>query len=314
MNEPDFNTLLELYLEGKCTPEQKEWMEQWFNRLSEEGSGEELPVDKEMVMLRLKDRIDQQIKKQNFFNLSVLLRTAASVIVILSVGAWAYLHYHRAAMPAAVQYITRSAPRGQQLKLTLPDKSTVVLNAGSGIRYPENFMENRTVTLLEGEACFDVTTDPAHPFIVASAGVQTQVLGTTFNVQAYKGLEEITVTVIRGKVAVETSSQQAPLLVLPDEQAVIRPGNGSQQKRKVSAAAITGWVTGKLIFRNETLQHVAILLENMYDVKINFKEEETKGIRFTANFSSTDSLEKILFAIAKANKLNWSIKNKIVQF
>lgn len=312
MNETDFNTLLELYLEGKCTPEQKEWMEQWFDRLSEEGSGEELPADREMVMLRLKNRIDQQIKRQNFFNLPVLLRAAASVIIILSLGTWAYLHYHSVST-AAVQYVTRSTARGQQLKVTLPDGSIVILNAGSGIRYPENFKENRTVTLLEGEACFDVTTDPAHPFTVASAGIQTEVLGTVFNVQAYKAMEEITVTVIRGKVAVETSSQQ-PLLVLPDEQAVIRPATGSQQKRKVNATAITGWLTGKLAFRNETLQHVAILLENIYDVKIIFKDEATKGIRFTANFSSTDSLEKILFAIAKANKLNWSIRNKVVQF
>ncbi|MGF6924798.1 transmembrane sensor [Chitinophaga sp. W2I13] len=313
MNETDFNTLLELYLEGKCTPEQKEWMEQWFDRLSEEGSGEELPADKELVMQRLKERIDRQIKRQNFFKLPVLLRVAASVIVILSLGTWAYLHYHNTGT-VAVQYVTRSTARGQQLKIPLPDGSIVTLNAGSGIRYPENFRENRTVTLLEGEACFDVTTDPMHPFTVSSAGVQTEVLGTAFNVQAYKALGEVTVTVIRGKVAVETSSQEAPLMVLPDEQAIIHTANGSPQKRKVDAAATTGWLTGKLIFRNETLQHVAILLENIYDVKIVFKDEATKGIRFTANFSSTDSLEKILFAIAKANKLNWSARNKVVQF
>jgi transmembrane sensor len=313
MNETDFNTLLELYLEGKCTPEQKEQMEQWFDRLSEEGSGEELPEDRELVMQRLKNRIDGQIKKQNFFNLPVLLRVAASVIVILSLGTWAYLRYQSAAT-AAIQYVTRSAARGQQLKVTLPDGSMVTLNAGSGIRYPENFKENRTVTLLEGEACFDVTTDPAHPFTVASNGIQTKVLGTVFNIQAYKALDEITVTVIRGKVAVGTSSQQKPLLVLPDEQAVIRSATGSQQMRKANAAAVAGWLTGKLAFRNETLQHVAVLLENIYDVKIVFKDEATKGIRFTANFSSTDSLEKILFAIAKANKLNWSIRNKVVQF
>ncbi|HWV66671.1 DUF4974 domain-containing protein, partial [Chitinophaga sp.] len=90
--------------------------------------------------------------------------------------------------------------------------------------------------------------------------------------------------------------------------------NGSQQKKKVNAATVAGWTTGKLVFRNETLRHVAIMLENIYDVKIIFKDEATKGIRFTANFSSTDSLEKILFAIAKANKLNWSVRNKVVQF
>lgn len=311
MNDTEFNTLLELYLKGECTPEQKEWMEQWFDRLSEEGSGEEPEVDREMVMRRMKDRIDRQIKRQNFFNLPVLLRVAASVIVIVSLGTWSYLHFQRT---KAVQYITMSAARGKQLKCLLPDGSGVILNAGSMIRYPENFKENRTITLQEGEACFDVANDPVHPFTVTSAGIKTEVLGTAFNVQAYKALDEVTVTVIRGKVAVGTSGQGRPMLLTPDEQAVIQRGTGAGQKKKVNAAAIAGWTTGKLIFKNEALQHVAIMLENIYDVKIIFKDEATKGIRFTANFSSTDSLEKILFAIAKANKLNWSVHNKVVQF
>lgn len=311
MNETEFNTLLELYLKGNCTPEQKEWMEQWFDRLSEEGNGEVQEVDREIVMRRLKDRIDRQIKRQNFFNLPVLVRIAASVIIILSVCTWVYLRKHPA---TTVQYITMAAPRGQQLKVQLPDGSGLTLNAGSVIRYPENFKENRTIMLREGEACFDVINDPAHPFIVASGGTQTEVLGTVFNVQAYKALDEITVTVIRGKVAVGTPSRQQSMLLMPDEQAVIRRSTGLQQKKKVNAAAIAGWTTGKLAFRNETLQHVAIMLENIYDVKIIFKDEATKGIRFTANFSATDSLEKILFAIAKANKLNWSVRNKVVQF
>ncbi|WP_142682841.1 FecR family protein [Chitinophaga polysaccharea] len=311
MNETEFNTLLERYLKGECTPEQKEWMEQWFDRLSEEGSGKDLGVDREMVMRRLKDRIDRRIKRQNFFNLPLILRVAASVIFIISLGTWAYLHFHST---NTVGYITMSAARGKQLKLLLPDGSGVILNAGSVIRYPENFKENRTITLQEGEACFDVTNDPAHPFTVTSAGIQTEVLGTAFNVQAYKALDEVTITVIRGKVAVGTSGQELPMLLTPDEQAVIQRSNGARQKKMVNAAAIAGWTTGKLVFRNETLQHVAIMLENIYDVKIIFKDEATKGIRFTANFSSTDSLEKILFAIAKANKLNWTVRNKVVQF
>lgn len=310
MNDTEFNTLLELYLKGECTPEQKEWMEQWFDRLSEEGNGE-MPADREMVMRRLKDRIDRQIKRQNFFNLPVLLRVAASIIVILSLGTWTYLHLHST---KPVQYITMAAARGKQLKWLLPDGSGVILNAGSVVRYPENFKENRTITLQEGEACFDVANDPVHPFTVTSAGIQTEVLGTAFNVQAYKALNEVTVTVIRGKVAVGSSGQELPMLLTPDEQAVIQCSTGAQQKKKVNAAAIAAWTTGKLVFKNETLQHVAIMLENIYDVKIIFKDEATKGIRFTANFSSTDSLEKILFAIAKANKLNWSVRNKVVQF
>jgi len=308
MNETDFKKLLDRYLKGDCTPAEKERLEQWFDQLSEEGSVR--GTDTTAVMERLKGKIDRQIGPEHFFRWPVVLRIAASVIVILSAGIWTYFQYHRV---DNIPYITASTGRGQQLKLTLPDGSVVNLNAGSSIRYPENFREHRTIDLLEGEACFDVAAMKEYPFTVTAAGTKTEVLGTTFNVQAYKAWNEVTVTVVRGKVAVKTPAA-SPVLLLPDEQVLISTTTGMARKQPFNADAVIGWVNGKLQFRNETLQHVAWMLENNYDVKIMFKEEATKEIRFTASFSDTDSLEKILFAIAKANKIKYSVRDNVVQF
>jgi ferric-dicitrate binding protein FerR (iron transport regulator) len=306
MNETDFKKLLDRYLKGNCTPAEQEQLEQWFDQLSEEGETRE--TDTTAVMERLKGNIDRQIGPRHFFRWPVVLRIAASVIVILSAGIWTYFQYHRA---DSIHYITTTTGRGQHLKLTLPDGSVVNLNAGSSIRYPENFRKHRTVALLEGEACFDVAAMKAHPFTVTAAGTQTEVLGTTFNVQAYKVWNEVTVTVVRGKVAVKTPAA-SPVLLLPDEQVQVSTVTGMARKQPLPADAAIGWMNGKLQFRNESLQHVAWMLENNYDVKIMFKEEATKEIRFTAGFSATDSLEKILFAIAKANKIKYSVRDKVV--
>lgn len=308
MNETDFKKLLDRYLKGDCTPAEKERLEQWFDQLSEEG--EVHATDTAVIMERLKGNIDRQIGPGHFFKWPVVLRIAASVIVILSAGIWTYSLYHRA---DNIHYITSSTGKGQQLKLTLPDGSVVTLNAGSSIRYPENFREHRTINLLEGEACFDVAAMKEYPFTVTAAGTQTEVLGTTFNVQAYKTWNEVTVTVVRGKVAVKTPAA-SPVLLLPDEQVLISTVTGQARKQSFNADAVTGWLNGKLQFRNETLQHVARVLENNYNVTIKFKDEATKEIRFTASFSATDSLEKILFAIAKANKIKYSVRNNVVQF
>jgi ferric-dicitrate binding protein FerR (iron transport regulator) len=247
-----------------------------------------------------------------------MLRIAAAICLISSVAAFfAYKSTRVRDWIDPVQYVTTTVPKGQKLKLTLSDGSTVMLNAGSRIRYPEKFnRDTRSVTLLDGEAFFDIQQNDEKPFIVETPGTQTQVLGTAFNVQAYREFKEVKVTVMRGKVAVKEAGtgEQNSVLLLPDEQAIINTATGYQTKKHINANESIGWLRGKFLFRNETLIKVALILQNNYNVKIEFAKEATKEIRFTANFDSTDSLEKILFAIAKANGLTYSIKDKIVRF
>ena len=91
-------------------------------------------------------------------------------------------------------------PRGMSRRLVLPDGSRVWLNAESSLSYPGSFggRERREVTL-QGEAYFEVAPDSLHPFVVETAALQTQVLGTSFNVRAYSP-EDTRVTLLRGSV------------------------------------------------------------------------------------------------------------------
>lgn len=93
-------------------------------------------------------------------------------------------------------------PRGMSRRLVLPDGSRVWLNAESSLSYPGSFggRERREVTL-QGEAYFEVAPDSLHPFVVETAALQTQVLGTSFNVRAYSP-EDTRVTLLRGSVKV----------------------------------------------------------------------------------------------------------------
>lgn len=318
MEEKDIKHLLDLYLKGACTPDEERELESWFDQLSAEGEFDEETVEKVALMQRLKGKIDTQIRKERFIKLPVILRVAAVVFLISSVAGFFYYQNSRLrSWIDPVQYSTTTVPKGQKMKLTLSDGSTVILNAGSRIRYPEKFDQaTRSVTLLEGEAFFDIKRNDEKPFVVETTGTQTQVLGTAFNVQAYREFREVKVTVVRGKVAVKEARHgtKAPVLLLPDEQIVVNTATGYQTKKHINANESIGWIQGKFLFRNETLINVALILQNRYNVKIEFKEEATKEIRFTANFDSTDSLEKILFAIAKANGITYSIRDKTIRF
>lgn len=308
MKETDIEYLLDSYLKGTCTPAEKAQLEQWFDQLSDAGNFAEGDFDKDATMQRMKGEIDRQITTGKYFRMSWKLRVAASVIFISAAAVYSYYQSTRTKM---LQYTTTTAAKGEKKKVTLSDGSVVILNAGSSIRYPEVFASGkREVTLLEGEAFFDIQHRTGQPFTVATSGTATTVLGTSFNVQAYKAFHEVKVTVVTGKVAVKEAAYT--VVLQPDEQ-VIMGGNAPQRKHLAAAESIA-WIKGRLQFSNETLENVALILENRYNVKIAFRTEATGGIRFTANFGAAESLENILFAIAKANRLTWSVKDKVILF
>jgi transmembrane sensor len=266
----------------------------------------------------LKCAIDARIsnKKSRSSGFKLML-AAASIIFICGFG-WLVIKYKDLLKDKfnPVVYTETVVPAGKKIKLTLSDGSTVILNGSSRIRYPENFSRKiREVSLLEGEAYFDIKHDASKPFIVKAMGTQINVLGTAFNVRAYQFLKNVQITVTRGKVSVSGMAnvkyEKAGIItLLPNEQVTIGKINGKIIKKHINADDFTGWVQGKYRFDNETLGNVAGMLESYYKVRITFSRDDLKNIRFSSEFESTDKLEDLLFAICKANNLSYTINDQ----
>jgi transmembrane sensor len=92
------------------------------------------------------------------------------------------------------------------LTLTLSDGSRISLAPNSRVRYPERFEGERREVHLEGEAFFDITKDPKHPFLVFANGLITKVLGTSFRIKTHGNAGDVTVEVKTGKVSVFAQS------------------------------------------------------------------------------------------------------------
>jgi len=320
MTNQEAKDLLDRYHKGECTPAEKIKLEAWYDSLAHQGTpvwdGDEVAHVKE----DLKDAIDAQInyKKGRRINLRLLL-AAASIIFICSFG-WLAIRYKDQLRDKfnPVVYTETIVPAGTKVKLTLSDGSTVILSGSSRIRYPENFNRKiREVSLLEGEAYFDIKHDESRPFIVKAMGTQINVLGTAFNVRAYKFLKDVQITVTRGKVSVSGMAnvkydKTGFITLLPNEQVTIGKTNGRIIKKHINADDFTGWVQGKYRFDNETLGNVAGMLESYYKVHIIFANDDLKDIRFSSEFESTDKLEDLLFVICKANNLSYTINDQRV--
>lgn len=313
MDGKELKRLLDIYKDGTITPEEKQLLEEWFDGLSSTGSYDLSEDEEYRIEQSLRDRVDRGMERRSW-KVFQPLKIAACLFLVLSMT---LLYFHRQRIESwgnPVKYVVSSVPVTKQLRLTLSDGSKVMLNSGSKIRYPVKFArEVREVFLEEGEAYFEIEHDVEKPFVVVSSGIRTEVLGTAFNVWSYQSSNEIEVAVTRGKVAVSDFVNKRVFLE-PDEQITINKSSGKAEKQTIKASDEIAWTEGKLSFDNEALSHVAMILQNAYDVEISFRQVEIKAIRFTASFVRGDPLDDIIYAIAKANKLEYRYTNKRIEF
>jgi len=206
-------------------------------------------------------------------------------------------------------------PRGQKRLVTMPDGSNIYLNGDSKIRYATNFNTGKRIVYLSGEAFFDVQHRAKQPFVVYTGKVSTTVLGTSFNINAYSSLKDITVTVQTGKVGVISSKngKNGPAqFLLPNEQLSIDKNSGRFNKMQVNATDFNSWREYKLFFYDKPLSEIAEIISREYDLDIEIKTEALKEVKLTAKFDK-GSVQQIMEVIGKLSGSKYTIyENKAI--
>ena len=112
--------------------------------------------------------------------------------------------------------------QGSRTHLTLPDGTMVWLNAGSRLSYGKNYNTATREVNLTGEAFFDVAHNTQKPFLIHTARIDVQVLGTSFNVKSYPTDRTTEATLIRGSIEVSIKDRPSEKIILrPDEKLVV---------------------------------------------------------------------------------------------
>ena len=206
---------------------------------------------------------------------------------------------------------------GVKTKLMLPDGSKVWVNSDSKLSYAETFKGATREVFLEGEAYFDVVKDPNHPFIVHTSGIDIRVLGTAFNIKAYKAEPTIETTLIHGLIEVTKINQpNAPKVILKPHEKMIfdkyaveetaskdpRLTDDNYRQEEIVKPAITiihltkniadsailetSWVYNRLSFEDEKFDDLALKMERWYNIRISINNEKVKTYRLTGSFES----------------------------
>ena len=184
---------------------------------------------------------------------------------------------------------TIETPRGGQYQVNLPDGTKVWLNAASSLSFPLTFAANERKVLLTGEAYFEVAKDKAKPFRVEVRDVNVEVLGTHFNVMAYKEDGEVRTTLLEGSVRLNHNDISA--LLKPGEQGYL-----SQSKFNVTpanVAMITAWKNGWFLFDNTDLYTLMGQISRWYDVDVIYEEGVKKEV-FNGKIARKSELSKVL--------------------
>jgi transmembrane sensor len=209
---------------------------------------------------------------------------------------------------APVSYKVLATANGQLSQVTLGDGTQVWLNSGSRLRYPEEFRGAKREVTLQGEAFFDVKHDAAHPFLVHSGKITTQVLGTSFNIKAYAADPVMKVDVVTGKVGVINQVQKAaPTLILtPNQEAVYDAKHAALYKNeRAEGVVLSSWKDGKLVFKNQLLPEVLNALQRRFSIRLS-ADDNLHQCAISADFTGV-ALPDILTILSRL------VKGKVTQ-
>lgn len=207
-------------------------------------------------------------------------------------------------------------PRGGQFQLTLSDGTRVWLNSETQIKYPVSFTdgESRQVELVYGEAYFEVSHSTEHDgsdFKVYNQNQEVQVLGTEFNIKAYKDESNIYTTLVTGKVAIKTVSTKQVLA--PNQQANLDLATDKLSIKNIDIKGEIAWINGEFIVKNKSLKEIMKVLSRWYDMDVTFANKELENVRFVGVLGKDQDIVTILNTIQSFGVIkNYEIKNKNV--
>jgi ferric-dicitrate binding protein FerR (iron transport regulator) len=215
-----------------------------------------------------------------------------------------------------VVYNYLTIPRGGQFFVELSDGTKVWLNSESKLKYPVSFTKGkpRAVELVYGEAYFEVSKSILHNgdgFCLKTNEQQIAVLGTEFNVKAYRNETEILTTLIEGSVSVSNSINKS--ILKPGEQSKLPQSDSDFEIYQVEIEDQVSWRNGEFSFTDKSLEEIMKVLERWYNVDILISNEKMKKIGFTGVISKNQPIDYILEIIKNTNNMTYTIdKNTIV--
>ncbi|WP_419700269.1 FecR family protein [Mucilaginibacter sp. NFX135] len=271
---------LRRYQQGTTNETEKAIIEAWYDSYGAESEKQALSAEERAhVRNAMQTNIHQSIHT-SARPLWPKYRIAASVLLLCALSLLIYFVL-RPAAPAQETFTTLRTLNSEIRKLTLPDSSVIWLNAQSRMRISSNFDKNiRLVYLDEGEAFFEVKHNSHKPFRVITSPLQVQVLGTSFNINAYHGLPHVKVTVVTGKVGVSKGAKVLSFLT-PGHEITYLTAQGTFEQKEADASQSQSWKDGDTYLNRVKFEELSLVFKNLYGLTLKADNQRVHDYLFS---------------------------------
>jgi ferric-dicitrate binding protein FerR (iron transport regulator) len=201
---------------------------------------------------------------------------------------------------------------GTRSALKLSDGTSVWLNSGSSIKYPDRFIGNKRTVILKGEAYFEVESDVKKPFIVETTSLSVKATGTKFNVSGYDTDNEAEVTLVSGKVEVNTTDENKNVKSSKlniNQHLSFNKVNGVTSISDEDTYKYISWKDGKLVFRNEPLSQVVKKIGQIFNCDVEIRGKNIQNYSYRATFQD-ESLTEILKLLKISSPIDYIELNR----
>lgn len=234
---------------------------------------------------------------------------AGAAAVIAAAGVVAIVLQRSAMQHEAQRAVARHevvAEVAQQTRVTLGDGTAVVLNAGSRLRYGDDFGRGTRDVELDGEGFFDVVHDESRPFRVHARGSVAQDVGTRFVVRAYPEQRSVDVVVTHGAVSLRREgSSVAPALLSAGQHGRVDQTGAVTVATEPDLERWTEWTRGGIVLDGLTLGDAALELGRRFGVRVEVRDDDLAQRRVSARFHD-EPLPRVLDALATALGARWT--------
>lgn len=303
--------ILKKYLLGNAGENEVTAVDNWFQSFDNEVPLSLSEEERQAAGLEIWEKIAPAItieKKRRVIPL--FMKVAACAAVMAGIVLTVFLVKNRPAKNTGPVYTTVITNNGERKVITIQDGTRLTLNAGSTLYVYNDFSTTRRVDLVDGEVFFEVTKDPQRPFVIKSNEMTISVLGTSFNVSAYKELHTTSVGVVTGKVKVARDT--ATLDILLKGQELIYDKKLQTHTTIVMDESLLAWKEGRLILNDLPFNEMSLLMEKNFNVKILTEDPQIKSTKYTTSLFTSMTAKEAVEVLASIHNLKIKEKNNQV--
>lgn len=303
MKRKVFESLIDRYRQNKASANERRLIDHWYAELDKEDMPQ-YHVDENQIWGKIHRQIGNTPTKKMAFQKMLYWSgaVAACLLLCLSVLFWSRENDHAQSRKEVLLkpgFRIFETGVAQRKRVQLADGSTVILNARTKLKLDTVSFDrkDRIVELLAGEAFFDVKKDSTKAFIVNAQQIQTRVLGTSFTVKNYAGLDDISVSVFTGKVQVSANSN--PLGVLTRGEQIRYARNSTTSKREnFDLLTRNSWIEGRVYLKQSSFAELALAVRNIYGVELD---------------AADNLISRQLYSMPLSKQLSWSATLESIQ-